>query len=56
MEINGEMPVLESCYVNDSTKDGRLTTVRALSSSRPPVFGRGFKCGAITIELVKINS
>ena len=30
------------CNVNDSTKDGRLTTARALSSPRPSVLGRGF--------------
>ena len=35
----------------DSTKDGRLTTAQALSSPRPPVLGRVFKSGAITIEL-----
>ena len=45
---------LEIC--NDSTKDGRLTMARVLSSSRPLVLGRIFKSGAITIELDEMKS
>ena len=50
------MPILESCHLNDSTKDGRLTMAHALSSSRLSVLGRVFKSVAITIELNEINS
>ena len=46
-----QVPFLESCNVNDSTKDGRLTTARAPSLPRPSVLGRVFKSGDITIEL-----
>ena len=54
LEINTQTPFLESCNVNDSTKDGRSTTAR--SSPCPSVLGRVFKSGAITIELYEINS
>ena len=56
LEINAKVPFVESCNVNDSTKDSRLTTARALSSPRPSVLGRAFKSGAITIELDGIKS
>ena len=48
--------LFESCNVNDSTKDGRLITARALSSPRLSVFRRVFKSGAITIELDEMTS
>ena len=51
-----KVPILESCNLNDSTKDGWLTTARALSSPHPSVFDQVFKSGAITIELGEINS
>ena len=41
------MPFFESCNVNYSTKDGRLSTARALSSPHPSVLGRVFKSGAM---------
>ena len=54
--INAKVSFLESCNVNDSTMDGRLTTARALSSPRSSVLGRVFKSGAITVELDEIKS
>ena len=41
-DINDNVSFLESCNANDSAKDVRLTTARALSSLRPSVLGRVF--------------